>query len=184
VIAETELSARALGHRAGRWTREATAIAGLALPVPAAASALASRRAGLPAIALPRGRVSRFRLRTRAGRWAVLRASRLPTAETEAVAVIIEEPSPAEIAPVLMMVYGLTTQEQAVTAWSAASSRRASSQTTCRSLRTRSRTLKSIFDKTGVSSRRELVAVILQEHYLPRALAGKPLSAVGILQLM
>jgi DNA-binding CsgD family transcriptional regulator len=99
----------------------------------------------------------------------VLHASRLPTAGTEAVAVIIEEPSPAEIAPVLMMAYGLTKQEQTV------------SRLVCRGLSTREIAdglhitpntlqdhLKSIFAKTGVSSRRELVATILKEQYLPR----------------
>ena len=122
----------------------------------------------------------RLRVRTRAGRWAVLHASRLATAGTEAIAVIIEEPSPAELAPVLMMAYGLTKQEQSVT------------RLVCRGFSTReiaerlhitSNTvqdhLKSIFEKTGVSSRRELVAAILQEQYLPRAIAGEPLGSSG-----
>lgn len=39
--------------------------------------------------------------------------------------------------------------------------------------------LKSIFDKTGVSSRRELVATILQEQYLPRAMTGHALGPSG-----
>jgi hypothetical protein len=39
--------------------------------------------------------------------------------------------------------------------------------------------LKSIFDKTGVRSRRELVTSILQEEYLPRARAGQSLGASG-----
>jgi DNA-binding CsgD family transcriptional regulator len=91
--------------------------------------------------------------------------------------VIIEEPSPAEIAPVLMMAYGLTKAEQTVT------------RLVCRGLSTRELSealhitqhtvqdhLKSIFDKTGVHSRRELVATILQEQYLPRAMAGQPLG--------
>jgi DNA-binding CsgD family transcriptional regulator len=123
---------------------------------------------------------SRLRVRTRAGRWAVVHASRLTIAGTPAVAVIIEEPSPAELAPLLMMAYGLTRQEQAVT------------RLVCRGLSTRELAdrlhitpntlqdhLKSIFDKTGVSSRRELVAAILQEQYLPRAMAGQSIASSG-----
>jgi DNA-binding CsgD family transcriptional regulator len=100
--------------------------------------------------------------------------------ETDAVAVIIDEPSPAELASVLMMAYGLTKQEQVLTGL------------VCRGLSTgeiadrlhiTSNTiqdhLKSIFDKTGVSSRRELVALILQEQYLPRAITGQPLGTGG-----
>ena len=122
----------------------------------------------------------RLRVRTRAGRWAVLHASRMATPETDAIAVIIEEPSPAELAPVLMMAYGLTKQEQSLTAL------------VCRGLSTKEigarlhitpntvqDHLKSIFDKTGVSSRRELVATILQEQYLPRAMTGQPLAPSG-----
>jgi DNA-binding CsgD family transcriptional regulator len=144
--------------------------------LPIAIHALAARLQGAEAEAgLPR-----VRMRTRAGRWAVLHASRLATPGTHAVAVIIEEPSPAELAPVLMMAYGLTKQEQAVTAL------------VCRGLSTHELAnrlhitpntvqdhLKSIFEKTGVSSRRELVTVILQEHYLPRAMAGHPVGASG-----
>jgi DNA-binding NarL/FixJ family response regulator len=39
--------------------------------------------------------------------------------------------------------------------------------------------LKSIFDKVGVRSRRELVTAILQEQYLPRAMAGQPVGPSG-----
>ena len=96
-----------------------------------------------------------------------------PRAGADSVAVIIDEPSPTELAPVMMMAYGLTQQEQAVTGL------------VCRGLSTREigerlhisaltvqDHLKSIFDKTGVRSRRELVAAILHEQYLPRAMAG------------
>lgn len=64
---------------------------------------------------LPPGELPRLRVRTRSGRWAVLHASRMATADADAVAVIIEEPSPAELAPVVMMAYGLTKQEQLLT---------------------------------------------------------------------
>ena len=93
---------------------------------------------------------------------------------------IIEEPSPAELAPVLMMAYGLSRQEQVITTL------------VCRGLSTREISgrlyitvntvqdhLKSIFDKTGVRSRRELVAAILQEQYLPRARTGQPIGPSG-----
>ena len=39
--------------------------------------------------------------------------------------------------------------------------------------------LKAIFDKTDVRSRRELVVAILQEHYLPRAIAGHAVGRSG-----
>jgi DNA-binding CsgD family transcriptional regulator len=148
-------------------------------------------RNGLPvelqALAAELGRLNvteaelpRLRMRTRAGRWAVLHASRLAGHGMDAVAIIIEEPSPAELAPVLMMAYGLTRQEQTVT------------RLVCRGLATREIAdrlhitantvqdhLKSIFDKTGVRSRRELVTTILQEQYLPRAMARRPVGRTG-----
>jgi DNA-binding CsgD family transcriptional regulator len=140
-------------------------------------SALAARlrRPDPPDAPLPR-----LRLRTRAGGWAVLHASRLPGGGADAVAVIIDEPSPSELAPVLMLAYGLTKQEQAVTSL------------VCRGLSTRDISerlhisantvqdhLKSIFDKTGVRSRRELVAAILHEQYLPRAMTGQAVARSG-----
>jgi DNA-binding CsgD family transcriptional regulator len=124
----------------------------------------------------------RLRTRTAAGRWAVLHASHLPAAGAAAgaVAIIIDEPSPSELAPVLMLAYGLTDREQTVT------------ELVCRGLSTRELStrlhisestvqdhLKSIFDKTGVRSRRELVATILQEQYLPRAMTGQRVGPGG-----
>jgi DNA-binding CsgD family transcriptional regulator len=122
----------------------------------------------------------RLTVQTRTGRWAVLHASRMTSPETDAIAVIIEEPAPAELAPILMMAYGLTRQEKVLTVL------------VCRGLSTHQMAerlhitantiqdhLKSIFDKTGVSSRRELVATILQEQYLPRAMTGRPLGPSG-----
>jgi DNA-binding CsgD family transcriptional regulator len=146
--------------------------------VPVALRALAARVARPEAGAA----VPRLRTRTRAGRWAVLHASHLPTggADAGAVAVIIDEPSPSELASVLMLAYGLTSREQAVT------------ELVCRGLSTREiggrlhisestvqDHLKSIFDKTGVHSRRELVVTILHEQYLPRAMSGQRVGPAG-----
>ena len=145
------------------------------LPMEFLALAATLRRPDTVEAALPR-----LRIRTRTGRWAALHASRLTAEGTPAIAVIIEAPSPAELAPVLMMAYGLSPQEQVIT------------MLVCRGLSTREISgrlyitvntvqdhLKSIFDKTGVRSRRELVAAILQEQYLPRARTGQPLGSSG-----
>jgi DNA-binding CsgD family transcriptional regulator len=80
----------------------------------------------------------------------------------------------------LMLAYGLTNQEQTLT------------RLVCRGLSTREIAdrlhittntvqdhLKSIFDKVGVRSRRELVTTILQEQYLPRAITAQPLGPSG-----
>jgi DNA-binding CsgD family transcriptional regulator len=122
----------------------------------------------------------RLRVRTLAGRWAVLHASRLPAAGADAVAVIVDEASPSDVAPVLMLAYGLTSREQTVT------------QLVCRGLATREigarlhisehtvqDHVKSIFEKTGVGSRRELVAAIMREQYMPRAMSGRAIAPSG-----
>jgi DNA-binding CsgD family transcriptional regulator len=144
---------------------------------PAAIRALAAR---LQSADPPNAPVPRLRMQTRAGGWAVLHASYLPGAGAGAVAVIINEPSSSELAPILMAAYGLTNQEQTVTSL------------VCRGMSTREISdglqisahtvqdhLKSIFDKTGVRSRRELVVSILHEQYLPRAMSGQPVGRSG-----
>ena len=139
--------------------------------VPAALAGLvAPLRGPPPADDAP---LPRLRTRTLAGRWAVLHASRLPGAGTDAVAVIIDEPSPSELAPVLMMAYGLTGQERTVTSLVC---RGLATREIAESLRISPHTvqdhLKAVFEKTGVRSRRELVTTILHEQYLPRVMSG------------
>jgi DNA-binding CsgD family transcriptional regulator len=125
--------------------------------------------------------VPRLRVLTRAGRWLTLHASWLPTDDVHAnVAVIIEASTSAELAPLVMNAYGLTARERAITAL------------VCQGLSTREIVghlhitantvqdhLKSVFEKTGVRSRRELVATILRQQYLPRAKAGHPVGPSG-----
>ena len=131
----------------------------------------------------PRGRLPpRVRVQTRAGGWATLHASYLPDAEAEnrAIAVIIDEPAPSELAPVLMLAYGLTKREQTVTSLVCrGSATREISDRLHISADTVQDHLKSIFDKTGVRSRRELVATILREQYIPRAMTGHPVAPSG-----
>jgi DNA-binding CsgD family transcriptional regulator len=160
-----------------RWMEELGDPPQQATTVPIALQGLAATFEGPDA---PSGRLPKLRVRTRAGRWAVLHAARMATSGPHAIAVIIEEPSPAELAPVVMLAYGLTKREQALTALVC---RGLSTSAIAQRLHITPNTiqdhLKSIFEKTGVGSRRELVATILQEQYLPRVMAGRPIGPSG-----
>ncbi len=124
--------------------------------------------------------VPRLRVRTTAGRWAVLHACWMPAAGDGAIAIVAEEARPAEVAPIVMMAYGLTEHERIVTGLSCQGlSTREISERLHVSPHTVHDHLKRIFDKTGVRSRRELVATILSQQYMPRAMAGKQLGPSG-----
>jgi DNA-binding CsgD family transcriptional regulator len=132
--------------------------------------ALAARlRAHDPSVTVPQ-----LRVRTRAGRWAILHASWMPDQGRDAVAVIIQQATAEQAAPVVMSAYGLTEQERNISGLVFHGlSTRAISQTLHITEHTIQDHLKSIFDKTGVRSRRELVATVLRQKYLPRAKAGQ-----------
>lgn len=114
--------------------------------------------------------VPRLRVHTLAGRWAVLHASWLDDVSggEEKIAVIIEPATPVEVAEVIMQAYGLTERERTVTklVCQGYSTAQIAAQLWI-SANTVQDHLKSIFDKTGVRSRREVMATILRDHYLP-----------------
>ena len=93
---------------------------------------------------------------------------------------ILQEAAPAEVAPLIMTAYGLTDREKTISAL------------VCQGMSTRQIAgrlhltadtiqdhLKSVFDRTGVHSRGQLVAAILQHDYLPHAIAGDRLGPSG-----
>jgi DNA-binding CsgD family transcriptional regulator len=171
-----------LGHP-GRPADAATAGRG-ATPVPAevgTAVSLLRRSAGAD---VP---VPRLRVRTRAGRWVVLHASWLsPSGERgdrDQIAVIIEPATPLEVASVIMRAYGLTDRERAVTGLVC---RGRSTVDISAELRISANTvqdhLKSVFDKTGVRSRRALMAAILRDHYLPALGQSRPVTPTGFFE--
>ncbi len=93
---------------------------------------------------------------------------------------IVQEAAPAEVAPLIMAAYGLTDRERTI------------SGLVCQGMSTRQIAgrlhltadtvqdhVKSVFDRTGVHSRGQLVAAIFGRDYLPHAIAGDPLSPAG-----
>jgi DNA-binding CsgD family transcriptional regulator len=103
----------------------------------------------------PRGRIQ-----SRSGQWLVIHASRLSgrTAPGD-TAVILEPAQPAEIAPLLLHAYGLTQREAELAQLVLRGMDTAQiSNTLAISDLTVQQHLKSIFDKTGASNRRELTA--------------------------
>jgi DNA-binding CsgD family transcriptional regulator len=127
------------------------------------------------------GAVPRLRVRTRAGRWAVMHASWLDGATVDSqIAVIIEPATPTEVAEVIMLAYGLTERERTVTklVCQGYSTAQIADQLWI-THNTVQDHLKSIFDKTGVRSRREVMARILRDHYLPGLHHGHQVGPTG-----
>ena len=123
----------------------------------------------------------RTRLRTASGRWLVLHASRLHAQNTEGrIAVIFEEARPSEIAPLIVDAYGLTKRECEITRLVL---RGLSTAEVSEELHITPNTVrdhfKSIFDKVGVRSRRELVGQVFAQQYQPRMASGQELDADG-----
>ena len=130
---------------------------------------------------MPPDLMPRTRLRTASGRWLVLHASRLRTADTEGqIAVIFEEARPSEIAPLIVDAYGLTKREGEITRLVL---RGLSTSEVSGELHITPNTVrdhfKAIFDKVGVRSRRELVGQVFTQQYQPRMATGHELDADG-----
>ncbi len=99
----------------------------------------------------------------------VLHGAALVGGPERRAAVIIEPAHPARITSILMAAYNLTEREQDVTRMVLQGN--ATGQIATRlpvSPLTVQQHLKSIFDKTGVRSRRELVGKVFFAHYEPR----------------
>lgn len=106
-----------------------------------------------------------LRARGVSGRWFRLHASPLGD---DRVAVVIEPAPPADLIPMLLESYGLSSRESEVVPLVARGlSTKQIAAELCISRHTVSDHIKLIFDKCGVTSRGELVAKVFTEHLLP-----------------
>lgn len=110
---------------------------------------------------------SRVRVRSRSGRWLVIHASYLTAEEGErSVAVLLEPAQRADLAPLILQVHGLTSKESEVTRLVLLGySTKDISAALFISEHTVQDHFKSIFNKVGVGSRRELVIRMLSDQY-------------------
>jgi len=108
------------------------------------------------------------RVLTRSGRWVVLHGATMDSL-SQRVAIIVEPAHPARIAPLLMSAYGLSEREQDVTrlVLQGLTTTEIAGQLAI-SPHTVQEHLKSVFDKTTVRSRRDLVTKVFTMHYEPR----------------
>jgi DNA-binding CsgD family transcriptional regulator len=126
------------------------------------------------------GEVAVSRVMSRSGGWVVLHGTSLVSSSSRRVAVIVEPAHPSRIAPLLMAAYGLTDREQEVTRLVLqGNSTTDISERLFVSANTVQQHLKSVFDKTGVRSRRDLVGKIFFAHYEPRLRDNEHRAADG-----
>lgn len=138
---------------------------------------VAARARAIPRGSDPLELSARVRVRTRSGRWLLLYGTRLSGGPDGRTAVVIHPASPQDVAPVVALSYGLTERECAV-AMQCVQGRATKeiAKELALSPYTVQDHLKSIFAKTGVRSRGELVGQVFLDHYVPRweAPAGTP----------
>lgn len=127
------------------------------------------------------GEIAFARVLTTAGRWVLLHGANLMSGGTQRVAVIVEPAHPARITPLLMAAYQLTDREQDVTRnVLQGRSTKEIADALFISPYTVQEHLKSIFEKTGVRSRRDLTGKIFFSHYEPRVRDNEQRAQQGL----
>ena len=111
--------------------------------------------------------------------WITLHPS-LPEGRGGRVAIVIDRAAGPDAASLRLETYGVTAREREVaTLLAQGCSNAEAAAAMVVSPYTVQDHIKSLFEKTGVSSRRELVAQIFLDDYLPNLMSGTPLSAGG-----
>ena len=116
----------------------------------------------------PLGFAARARAQTRSGNWLLLYGTPLAGGADGRVAVIIQPAPASEVAPLVALAYGLTSRECEIARLCMQGT---STKKMAHALNVSPYTiqdhLKSIFAKTGVRTRGELVGQVFLEHYIP-----------------
>jgi DNA-binding CsgD family transcriptional regulator len=161
VVLADDLSLRAVTGQAAEYLAQLEPASSLPLPVCIYAAA-AALRAIEDGTAAP-GSLPTTRVQTRTGRWLAVHAGRLtgPAGE-RGITVVIEEADPSSTVLLRLAAHGLSYREGEVATLVL---RGASTKAICATLHISEHTvqdhLKSVFDKVGVRSRRELVGTML-----------------------
>ena len=150
-----------------RWLWELSGPDQLLGTLPVAIEAVLARLQAVRVSSGPLDLQPRVRVRTRSGQWAVLHASEMAgLGGGRHIAVVVEAATRAELAPIILLAYGLTPREADVARLVLHGK---PTKAVSRELRISTNTvedhLKAIFNKVGVGSRGELTARVLAEHY-------------------
>jgi DNA-binding CsgD family transcriptional regulator len=173
VVFDEHGTAESVSAAAERWIAELVEIPAPA--VPGESTIVQGVAARARALSDPDARplAARARVRTRTGMWLVVHGTPLSTSSGPTrdgrVAVVIQPAGPFEVAPLIALSHGLTDREARITRLCVEGrSTRAIAAELRLSPYTVQDHLKSIFEKTGVRSRNELVGQIFLQHYANR----------------
>lgn len=162
VVLHPDLTVAALTGEAERWLAHIAGHRTGPGRLPVAVYAVAARLQSIDSGTAGPGAVPTVRVPSATGGWLLIHASHLHSSVGGDIAVIIEPAHPSTVAPLLLSSLGLTPRERDVALLVL---RGASTQAIGAELHLSAYTvkdhLKSIFDKSGVRSRRDLVARIL-----------------------
>ena len=169
VVFDENGEAESISPAAERWIEQLIELPKPTTPAESkVVQGVAARARSLHADQDPLELAARSRARTSSGEWLLLYGTRL-SGTGGRTAVIIQSAAPNDVAPLVALAYGFSEREcQVARLCMHGRSTKQIAEALTVSAYTVQDHLKSIFDKTGVRSRGELVGQIFLEHYVPR----------------